>query len=99
MGPADEYRGLTAEGAEARREGVEFLSVHFLCVTLRPLRLILLQFDDASSFRTCLASMSASMLTRSPTPSRPRVVTARVCGMSMMEKPSAPTSTSVRLTP
>src|SRR5271166_3251583 len=52
-----------------------------------------------SSLATCLARMSVSMLTRSPGLSNPSVVTARVCGMSMTEKPSVQTSTSVRLTP
>ena len=39
------------------------------------------------------------MFTRSPGLSSPRVVTARVWGMSMTENPSDQTSTSVRLTP
>ena len=39
------------------------------------------------------------MLTRSPGLSSPRVVTARVWGMSMTENPSGQTSTRVRLTP
>ena len=39
------------------------------------------------------------MFTRSPGLSRPRVVTARVWGMSMIENPSDQTSTRVRLTP
>ncbi len=52
-----------------------------------------------NSFCTCLASMSISMLTRSPGRMRPSVVTARVWGISMTEKPSGPTSTRVRLTP
>src|SRR6185312_11110345 len=53
----------------------------------------------ANNFATCLARMSVSMLTRSPGWRVPSVVTARVCGMSMIEKPSAKTSTRVRLTP
>ena len=56
-------------------------------------------FIFRKSFCTCLARMSVSMLTRSPGRIVPSVVTARVWGMSMTEKASGPTSTSVRLTP
>src|SRR6266542_1643543 len=53
----------------------------------------------ASSRSTYLASTSTSSWTSSPAASRPRLVTAMVCGISATVSQSGPASTTVRLTP
>src|SRR5699024_5592213 len=87
----DHHRGAGGERGERVLDGIQAQRAHRLGSV--PGRRV------AVSFSTYLASTSTSRFTRSPTSRRPRVVRARVSGISPMVTSSPSIAATVRLTP